>query len=123
MSHVAANLSGLGLGDWFDPSCVPGTDPGCVPHWYCYVPGAVTPDCLASLGVGIKQVTADVTGAAVGAAASVGSGVVQGVGQGVCSQMFGTGNLGSMVCKNPMASALIGVGLLVGVLLLAGGRR
>lgn len=53
-----------GMGDWFTPDCTPGTA-DCVPHWYCYIPGMATPDCLQSLQVGLEQIGSDV-GSAVG---------------------------------------------------------
>lgn len=66
-----------GLGDWFEPDCVPGT-PNCVPHWYCYIPGAATPDCLASLQQGINTIAGAVGTTAGGAVNSAVTGAVQG---------------------------------------------
>lgn len=57
------------LGDWFAPSCTPGTL-GCDPHWYCSaIPLAMaTPDCAAALGAALGGAT-DAAGAAAGEAA------------------------------------------------------
>jgi len=86
----------MGLGDWFEPNCdTPGSVPGqaaCgVPHWYCYLPGVATPDCLASLGQGLTEIGSDVGGAVSGTVNAAG----QGAG-GVLSGLFsgsGTGTL------------------------------
>jgi len=67
-----------GFGDWFDPSCEPGT-PGCVPHAYCYVPFMATPDCLASFGEGVKEIAGGAGSAVGGVVGSAVSGVVSGV--------------------------------------------
>ena len=86
-----------GMGDWFDPNCdTPGSVPGqaaCgVPHWYCYIPGMATPDCLASLGNGLTQI-----GSAVGTAAA---GTVNAAGQGaggVLSGLFSGSGSGTLL--------------------------
>lgn len=75
-----------GLGDWFTPNCdtagsVPGQAACGVPHWYCYIPGMATPDCLASLGEGLTEIGGGV-GAAVG-------GTVNAVGQGAGATLAG----------------------------------
>lgn len=80
-----------GVGDWFAPDCQPGTA-DCVPHWYCYVPGAATPDCLASLGVGLNQI-GQAVGSTVGTTAgAVSSGVLAGAGSGLITNLFSTAN-------------------------------
>jgi hypothetical protein len=78
---------GRGMGDWFDPGCQPGTH-GCVPHWYCYIPGAVTPDCLSSLAVG----TGELASAAGGAVGSVVSSAATGATGGLFSGLLGGSN-------------------------------
>jgi len=70
----------MGLGDWFEPNCdTPGSVPGqaaCgVPHWYCYVPGMATPDCLASLSEGLTEIGSDLGGAAAGVPDAAGKGL------------------------------------------------
>lgn len=67
-----------GMGDFTTPDCTPGL-PGCVPHWYCYIPGAATPDCLASLVTGTGEL-ATAAGSTVGQiAGNVATGAVGGV--------------------------------------------
>lgn len=68
-----------GLGDWFTPNCdTPGSVPGqaaCgVPHWYCYIPGMATPDCLASLGEGMTELGTGIGTAVGGTVNAVGAG-------------------------------------------------
>lgn len=117
--HVPSNISALnrhghrisklrGMGDWFSPDCTPGSQ-GCVPHWYCYIPGAVTPDCLASLGQGISETTQAVVAAAGGVAGAAAGGVVSGT----CLAALGTSNLAQTICKSPGTYALVGAGVLV----------
>lgn len=72
-----AYRSRRGVGDWFEPSCPPGS-PGCVPHAYCYVPGMVTPDCIASFGQGVKEIAGAAGQAAGGVLGSAVKGVVSG---------------------------------------------
>ena len=67
---------------FFDASCPPGS-PGCVPHWYCYIPLMATPDCLASFTQGVKEMGTAVGSAAGGVAAAAVSGTVAGVAQGI----------------------------------------
>lgn len=67
---------------FFDSSCPPGS-PGCVPHWYCYIPFMATPDCLASFSQGVKEGATAVGSAAGSVAASAVSGTVAGVAQGI----------------------------------------
>lgn len=67
-----------GMADFTTPDCTPGV-PGCVPHWYCYVPGAATPDCIASLVTGTGEL-ATAAGATVGQiAGNVATGAVGGL--------------------------------------------
>ena len=67
---------------FFDASCPPGS-PGCVPHWYCYIPGMVTPDCVASLAQGVKE-AAGAVGTTVGeTVGSAVAGTTQGIVQGI----------------------------------------
>lgn len=66
-----------GLADWSSPDCVPGSY-GCVPHWYCYIPGAATPDCLASLVAGAKEIGGDIGNAAGGIVNSTVTGAIGG---------------------------------------------
>jgi hypothetical protein len=66
-----------GLGDWFEPDCTPGT-PNCVPHWYCYIPGAATPDCLLSLQQGFNTIGSAAGQTVGGVVNSTVTGVVQG---------------------------------------------
>jgi hypothetical protein len=68
------------MGDFTAPDCQPGA-PGCVPHWYCYIPGAVTPDCLASLVTG--------TGALATAAGSTAGQIVGNAATGAVGGIFG----------------------------------
>jgi hypothetical protein len=113
-----------GMRDWFDPSCTPGTDPNCVPHWYCYVPFMATPDCRASFGEGLRQIASGVTSTVAGTAGTIAGGIAAGVGQGVCSSILGSGQFGQMVCGSPTTAALIGIGgIAVLALLFSGGRR
>lgn len=118
MAHIRANISrsrgrGLsavsGMGDWFQPTCTPGT-PDCVPHWYCYIPGAATPDCLASLGQGVSQIT---QGAASAAGNVVGS-VAGGVASGTCLATLGNSSLAQSICGSPVQWALVGLAVVVG---------
>lgn len=100
----------IGLGDWFAPDCQPGSA-GCVPHWYCYVPGMATPDCLASLTTGLEVIGSDVGAAVGGTAAAVGSGVVSAVGS------TATGAASSFA-SGLSPTVLVGGAVIVGVLLL-----
>src|ERR1019366_6767308 len=72
---------------FFDASCPPGS-PGCVPHWYCYIPFMATPDCLASFTEGVKEMGTAVGSAAGGVAAAAVSGTVGGVAQGIEETLF-----------------------------------
>jgi hypothetical protein len=61
-----------GVGDFSDPACTPG-EKGCVPHWYCYIPGMATPDCLQSFVTGtgeLAQTVGSTVGRATAAAAT-----------------------------------------------------
>ena len=98
-----------GIGDWSDPSCEPGS-PGCVPHWYCYVPLMATPDCLASFGQGVKEIGGAV-GSTVGS--TVGSaigGAVQGVVGGVLDPQ-GSGGSGVGLPGLPNWVLPVGLGI------------
>ena len=109
-----------GVGDWFaPPDCPPGS-PGCVPHWYCYIPGMATSDCFASFVQGTSEL-GQAAGTAVAApvAAAVG-GLFKGLfnpgaGQQGCDPTAFWCNYGSAV--------LIGGGLLALILIMGGGRR
>lgn len=76
-------LARRGLADLTAPDCTPGL-PGCVPHWYCYIPGAVTPDCLASFVTGTGEL-ATAAGSTVGQLAS---GAAAGAVGGLVSGLF-----------------------------------
>lgn len=108
-----------GMGDFSTPSCQPGT-PGCVPHWYCYIPFMATPDCLASFAQGTKELTTDVTSAATGTVAAAASGAVagavQGTGQGTCLGLLGGGAFAQTVCQNPAVSILTGAAIFFGLI-------
>lgn len=56
-----------GVGDFTAPSCTPG-EKGCVPHWYCYIPGMATPDCWKSFVTGTGELVSG-AGEAVGTVA------------------------------------------------------
>jgi len=86
------------LGDWADPSCTPG-EPGCVPHWYCYIPFMATPDCLASFAEGTKEI--------VSGGASAAGGVVGATAKGVASGVVDAATTSS-------GTSLLGMGLLLG---------
>jgi len=75
-------LARNGLADFTAPDCPPG-QPGCVPHWYCYIPGAATPDCLASLVTGTGELATS-AGSTVGQIASnAATGAVGGILSGI----------------------------------------
>ena len=98
--------SRLGMGDWFDASCEPGT-PGCVPHWYCYIPMMATPDCLQSFAAGTEAIVS-------GTAQTVG-GVVGATAKGVATGALDAATGGTVLSN---VGLLLGVGGLVAVLLL-----
>lgn len=109
-----------GVGDWFSPSCAPGS-PGCVPHWYCYIPGMATSDCWASFVQGTSEIgQATGTAASAPVTAAVG-GFVKGLfnpgalDQGCDPSAFWC-NYGSIV----LIAAAVGIGF---VLLQPSGRR
>ena len=110
------------LGDWFDPSCTPGA-PGCVPHWYCYIPGMATTDCLQSFAEGLKQAGTAIGQTVGGVVGSTAGGVIQGTVQGV-TQPEGSDS------PTPLPSlpsvgllALVGAGAVAVLLLARGGGR
>jgi len=97
-----------GFGDWFDPSCQPGT-PGCVPHWYCYVPGMATPDCWASFVQGTQEL-GQAAGTAVSAPVTA---AVGGIFQGLVNP--GAGNPGcdpsAFWCNYGSLAIMAGIGI------------
>lgn len=102
-----------GLGDWSEPACPPGT-PGCVPHWYCYVPFMATPDCWQSFVQGVSagssaigEGAGEVVGGVVsGAVTGAGGGLATGIGSGIGA---GTGTTGG-----GMSGTIITVALIIG---------
>ncbi len=109
------------MGDWSSPDCVPGSY-GCVPHWYCYIPGAATPDCLASLVAGAKEVGGDIGNAAGGIVNSTVTGAIGGA---LGADTFAEpGALGQLV--TPLlfiGAAVVGLMVLLPALSGSGGRR
>lgn len=104
----------IGMGDWFPPNCdTPGSVPGqpaCgVPHWYCYIPGMATPDCLASLQEGMQEIGGSV-GSAVG-------GMVNAVGSGAGSALAG-----SLTSSGSGTLILVGIAAVIAFSLFMGRR-
>lgn len=95
----------VGLGDWFEPTCQIG-DPDCVPHWYCYVPGMATSDCLASLGVGVQTIA--------GGAGQVAGGVVNSAVTGTVQGITGAGSATSSITGNVLTPLLLVAGVGIG---------
>ena len=92
------------LGDWFDPSCTPGTA-GCVPHWYCYIPLMATPDCVQSFGVGVSEIASDIASPIVGTATAAVGGAASGLASGVATGL-GSSVLGTVLIIGGIAAAL-----------------
>jgi hypothetical protein len=121
---VGTPLVRSGVGDFSDPSCPPGQK-GCVPHWYCYIPGMATPDCWASFQTGLTEIAA--------APGQLVTQTIQSAVKGVACGIFGKQiqDDGSCACSDPndfwcqygMWAILAAVGALVVVPAIAQRRR